>query len=87
MFGMGAVTLVEDNDYWFDYDPFYDLGTDVFLFIEPAVEVEFNLLKFMRAAASVSYRLTSDIELDEPSIDKDVLNGLNMSLVFKFGKF
>lgn len=87
LIGMGAVTLVDNNSSWYDYDSFYDLDTDVFLVIEPAVEVEFNLLKFMRAAASVSYRLTSNIELDETNIDKDVLNGLNMALVFKFGKF
>ena len=87
LIGMGAISLVDNNGGWYDYDPFYNLDTDVFLVIEPAVEVEFNLLKFMRAAASVSYRLTSDIELDDSDIKKDVLNGLNMALVFKFGKF
>ncbi len=84
LFGIGGVSLIEDNGSWWD-DDFYDLDSDAFLVFEPAVEVEFNLTKFLRTAASVSYRFTSDIELYDT--DENVLNGLTMGLVFKLGKF
>lgn len=84
--GIGGVALIEDYgfDYW-DYHPFNELDTDVFFVIEPAVEVEFNLTRFFRAAAYVSYRHTSNIDLFET--DADVLRGLSFGTTFKFGKF
>ncbi len=87
LMGMGGVSLVDlyNWDYWGPADPVMDYGYDVFFVIEPAVELEFNVARFFRAAASVSYRYTSNIQLYQT--DADVLKGFNFGLTFKFGKF
>lgn len=86
LFGMGAAALVPDYGWhhW-EIDPFNELDHDLFFVIEPAVELEFNVARFFRTAASVSYRYTSKLDLFETS--EDVLRGLNFNLTFKFGKF
>jgi hypothetical protein len=53
-----------------------------FFIVEPAVELEFNLARFFRTAATLSYRYTSDIDL--LGMDENVLNGLHLGLTFKF---
>ncbi len=84
--GMGGVALVENYgwDHW-DYDYHGSTEHDIFFVIEPGVELEFNIARFFRTAAGVSYRFTSDVELS--GMNQDVLKGLNYKLVFKFGKF
>lgn len=56
-----------------------------YLLIEPGVEVEFNLFKFMRMSVFGTYRYTSDLDLEYTSAT--ALNGISAGLVFKFGKF
>ena len=85
LFGIGGVALVEDDNWWNDHYHSYSSESDVYLVFEPAVELELNLTKFLRVAAYGSYRLTSDIELD--GTDPDALNGLNIGMTFKIGKF
>lgn len=93
LLGIGGVSLSYDNWNWNwedDYYHGYDYDSDVFFVFEPGVNLEFNLTRFFRMAAAVSYRITSDIELDDTDmakIDHDALRGLNFALVFKFGKF
>lgn len=93
LLGAGGVSMFNSYypEYWetglmqdeYDYD-FY------FVF-EPGMELEFNLSKFFRTSASVSYRLTSRIDMYHPEtgrkIDEKLLEGLNFGLAFKFGKF
>jgi hypothetical protein len=88
--GMGGVALVENYGWGWDWDidPYhwgYEYDHDLFFVIEPTAELEFNMARFFRLAAYASYRFTSKIELYET--DKDVLNGFNFGLTFKFGKF
>ena len=88
--GMGGVALVENNSWGWNWDidpyhPGYEYDHDLFFVFEPAVELEFNLTRFFRAAAYASYRFTSEIELYET--DNDVLKGFNFGMTFKFGKF
>ena len=89
LFGMGGVAAYENYGWnsWEAYHhyPSYDLGHQIFFVVEPVVEVEFNLARFFRLAAGVSYRHTSKIEITD--ISPDALRGLNYSLTFKFGKF
>lgn len=84
LLGIGGVAFVDSYD---DWDNWYydDDQSDVFLVLEPGVELEFNMSKHVRMAASLSYRFTSDIELE--TIDPDVMEGPTVGLVFKFGKF
>ncbi|MFT3740549.1 MAG: hypothetical protein QM786_17510 [Breznakibacter sp.] len=76
----------------------YDEDSNAFFVIEPGVELEFNLVKFMRLAVVGSYRYTSDVKLNykkrlgtdfsEKSIaPADMLRGFNVGLIMKFGKF
>jgi len=90
LIGLGGVALVENNGWGWDWDldpyhPGHEYDHDIFFVIEPAVELEFNLTRFFRAAAYASYRFTSNIELYET--DNDVLKGFNFGMTFKFGKF
>ena len=86
LFGLGGVALIEDYgwDYW-EVHPFNELDHDLFFVLEPAAELEFNLTRWFRIAASASYRFTSKIDLYDT--DEDVLRGLNFGLTCKFGKF
>jgi hypothetical protein len=59
--------------------------SDAFLVIEPGIELEVNVVPFMRASLGVSYRHTSLINL--PDTRKDALRGLNANFSLKFGKF
>ncbi|HRX10128.1 MAG TPA: hypothetical protein P5210_00695 [Draconibacterium sp.] len=95
LIGAGGVALVDmyDYDYWDDNYSGYEYANDVFFVVEPAVELEFNLARFFRMAAAVSYRYTSNIDLKRSDIElsgqtkADALRGLNFGLTFKFGKF
>lgn len=95
LIGGGGVALVDmyNWDYWGSSYPGYEYAYDAFFVIEPAVELEFNLARWFRMAAAVSYRYTSDIKLARTNLgeasqtSKDALRGFNFGLTFKFGKF
>jgi hypothetical protein len=95
LIGGGGVTLVDIYgwDYWGNPYPGNEYAYDAFFVIEPAVELEFNLARFFRLAAAVSYRYTSEINLyrtdlvDTKQTSADALRGFNFGLTFKFGKF
>jgi hypothetical protein len=56
-----------------------------FFVVEPSVEVELNVFRFMRFAAGVSYRYAPNVSLiDTPS---NAFNGPSGSITFKFGTF
>jgi hypothetical protein len=84
--GAGGVAHV-NYSYW-NYDTFIEpvvWDSDAFFVVEPGIEIEVNVARFMRAAFGVSYRYTSLINL--PDTKKDGLRGLNFGLALKFGKF
>ena len=93
LIGGGGVTLVDvyNWDYWSHPYPGYNY--DAFFVFEPGMELEFNLARFFRMAAAVSYRYTSDINLYRAEVEgsdkfgKDALRGFNFGVTFKFGKF
>ncbi|MFW6371492.1 MAG: hypothetical protein ACOC10_09855 [Bacteroidota bacterium] len=86
MFGLGGIARLRNygQGYW-EYPYFDTPESDLFFIIEPAVELEANLARFFRTAVTISYRLTTDVELFD--VTPDVLRGLHFGLVFKFGKF
>lgn len=94
--GIGYFKHWDNNDNY-DEDN-YDEDSYAFFVVEPGVEVEFNLVKFMRLAIYGNYRYTSDIKLNyrdslgNPDSGKqiaptDMLRGFNVGLIMKFGKF
>ena len=84
LFGIGGVALIDDNNSHWNHS-YYDVDNDVFFVLEPAVELEFNMTRFFRAAITASYRYTSNLELIDT--DPEVLRGFNFGATFKFGKF
>lgn len=86
--GAGGIAYIDNywNDDWNHDDNnnnVYD--SDAYFVFEPGVEIEMNIVKFMRIGIGASYRYTSDIELQDT--DKDILRGFNYGLSLKFGKF
>ncbi|MFC6998516.1 hypothetical protein [Rufibacter roseus] len=59
--------------------------TDTFFVLEPGVQAELNLARFMRLGLGVSYRFAQGVDLPK-STDKD-MSAPAVSLIFKFGKF
>lgn len=77
-------------------DNYVDEDSNAFFVLEPGVEIEFNMIKWMRMAIVGSYRFTSDINLKYKKggiaggiaiAPSDMLRSFNVGLVFKFGKF
>ena len=103
LIGAGGVGYLK---HWGDYDDDNeyensDEDSYAFFVFEPGVEIEFNVVKWMRFAVVGSYRLTSDVKLkykdrlgDEDKLfastaiaPSDMLRGFNVGLIMKFGKF
>lgn len=87
LIGAGGISYVNQY-YGGSYDPYYPSyynEADAFFVLEPGVEVEFNMVKFMRIGLGVYYRYTSN--LDMVDTDKDILHGFSAGLTMKFGKF
>ncbi len=86
LFGVGGVAQVRNYGPGYWEFPYLDTpDNDLFFIVEPAVDLEFNLARFFRTAATLSYRFTSGVEL--LGVNQDVLRGLQFGLTFKFGKF
>ena len=71
------------NEYNFDKRNPYD--THWFIVTEPGINIEMNLLKWMRFCPGVSYRSVF-LNQTEGLKDKDI-NGTSFNLTLKFGKF
>ncbi len=85
-----AYSRIYNRDTWnADYD--YTVDSDAFFAIRPGIEVELNMLKFLRVALGAYYCYTTEVELTSVSDDKlvnnDVLRGFSFGLNFKFCKF
>ncbi len=78
--GISSFGYYSIDDY--SYHPTYEKA---YFIAEPSIELEFNMVKFMRIALGGSYRVTTDINI--PEIDSDVLNGFSGNLTLKFGWF
>ena len=85
--GAGGVAYFENRpwDEHYNYPHDYSIDHDVFFVFEPGLEVEVNLMRFMRFAVGGSYRYTSQVSMinSNPSM----LRGFNGYFELKFGKF
>lgn len=83
--GVGGIAYVSDLD--FDNNQWEDAVEDntAFVVLEPGIEIEFNLFKYLRLATGITYRYTSDINIENS--DKDILNGFTYGITLKMGKF
>lgn len=85
LIGVGGVAYGDgwgfDRDYW----DWHSNEAEAFFVIEPGIELELNLIHFMRLSAGLYYRHTSNIQLI--NTNKHALNGLSTGITLKFGKF
>lgn len=85
LLGAGGAASVSTyyNEPW---DAYWEMQDETFYFIvEPAAEIELNLIRWIRLSAGVSYRLTSPASLQGYS--NDVLRGFGGNVTLSFGKF
>jgi hypothetical protein len=90
MVGAGAVMLTEDM-YGYDWNDWeYQSDRSVieiapFVIVEPGVELEINLARYVRLSAGVSYKFTNAIKLDAGK--EHLMNGLSVNGGIKLGVF
>jgi len=85
--GAGGISYIENsswNDYNNNYEP-YILDSDAFFVFEPGLEIELNLVRFMRLSVGGSYRYTSKVDMVGTS--ETMLRGFNGYFGLKFGAF
>jgi hypothetical protein len=84
--GVGGYTFYEENDdpFWNDYN---DVDNTVAFIVEPGVNVELNITKFLRFSTGVSYRYVTATQLDVLDISNADLSNLSYNASFKFGFF
>ena len=66
--------------------------SDQFWVFEPGIELEINILRFLRLAVGGYYRCSSKIKLaykngSDPILPDNVLNGFSVGVKLRFGKF
>jgi hypothetical protein len=86
--GGGGVSTMPQNYWEDDYWNYQDY--DAFFVFEPGVELEVNVVSFMRVGLGASYRFTNGILINPRYNDPVALNaldGYNFFLNLKFGKF
>ena len=82
LIGSGSAKIY-NFQYDFTSDPLIESST--FLLLEPEINVELNLLTFMRFSLGASYRLVSGTFLE--NISDSGLSGLSVNASVKFGYF
>jgi hypothetical protein len=87
LIGGGGLTLNKSSwhDYNWEYDYYEPFDWDSYFVFEPGVEIEMNVVKFLRISLGASYRLTSNLHMQY--VPDDMMNGFSTNLSFKFGKF
>jgi hypothetical protein len=91
LFTGAGFTLQYERPHWRDYDRGYERGDNVaydqnwFVVVEPGIQAELNLLKWMRFCPGVSYRTTYGSSAAGLK-DKD-MSAFSVNLAMKFGKF
>jgi len=84
LIGGGELLYVKEINHDMD-DPLNEIDSDPFFVLEPGIEVELNVIKFMRIAAGIRYRWSPNLDLvDTPA---NPFNGITSSITLKFGSF
>ncbi len=100
--GAGGIGYLKHWGHHDDYENDMTVDEDSYAYFvfEPGVEIEFNVIRWMRFALVGSYRFTSDVNLKykKTLLEEDVyggtaiapsdfLNSYNVGVVLKFGRF
>lgn len=94
LFGTGK-SILYDHEIYQDGWTAYDLSEKspcTFWVFEPGIEIELNLLKFMRMGIGAKYRLTNALTFSNsnslfPQYSEYPLNGTSLYVSLKFGRF
>ena len=85
MFAGAGFTLQYLRDDWDHYGHNYSSDENWFVVVEPGVQLEVNLLKWMRLSPGVSYRAT--FGSDGKGLGDSDLSRFSYNATMKFGKF
>ena len=88
LIGAGGVSFVSYNDEFWDSNFVEDY--EGFLILEPGVDLELNLTRFMRLGIGATYRFPTEFEFasrPNSTADSEALKGLTYNVTFKFGSF
>ncbi|MFH1120169.1 MAG: hypothetical protein V1775_10105 [Bacteroidota bacterium] len=90
LIGVGGMAFTEYGEDDNRVDGEYDsdrvvLERAAYLVVEPGVELEFNLFRYLRMGAGLSHRFTTGITVEGQK--EHLLNGLSGSVSLKFGIF
>jgi hypothetical protein len=84
--GMGGISFTTYNDKTDEQYRSSNIETShTFFVVEPGVEVEFNLFKFMRMSVFGTYRYAADLKWEYSK--EEALNAFTVGMNLKFGKF
>ncbi|MCK5170004.1 MAG: outer membrane beta-barrel protein [Bacteroidales bacterium] len=86
MVGAGGYSFYEDdsNDFWNNYN---EIDNSAAFIVEPGVNIELNLAKFIKFSVGASYRLVYGTNFDVVDITNEELSDLSFNASFKFGLF
>jgi hypothetical protein len=87
--GGASYTKYYDNGNYEDHN-WESYDASAFFVVEPGVEINLNLVKFMRVSFGGYYRYTSGLNLENPytlESKESLLNGFSCGVGLKFGKF
>ncbi|HAN18013.1 MAG: hypothetical protein A2X13_10115 [Bacteroidetes bacterium GWC2_33_15] len=88
--GGGGVSLYKDiiiDEDNFTWDDFNTYESSAFFVVEPGINLELNLTKFMRFDLGASYRMVQFSEMDYLDNSNDELSNLAVNASLKFGLF
>ena len=80
----GATYGIERRNWWTEIEVPNNVG-EAYFALEPGLELEINVLRFMRINLGASYLYTSDIRI--PEVDPAFMRGFMGSFGLKFGSF
>lgn len=89
LIGAGGVALTSfGEDIFTHLDPYESYFNEAFTFfvLEPGVELEFNLVRWMRISFFYNYRYTSKL-ISTGNINENALNGWSTGITLKVGSF
>lgn len=81
----GAVYGLQNKNVWEPPNVDFERNGDVFFALEPGLELEINVVHFMRINIGGSYLYTSDVQV--PEVNPNFLRGFMGSFAIKFGAF
>lgn len=93
LIGAGGVAYSKYNNYdnyQNNYNDCEECDASAFFVVEPGVEINLNLVKFMRLSFGGYYRHTEGLNFTKPdgsNASKSLLNGFSYGIGLKFGKF